>query len=85
MFLAIAVMFFGASFAVTEVDMEIACQPPKFIPDVDKAPTVYYSIDSKQCDKVTGLLIVRVMSEYLRLKLIAYQILYLLAIKSARS
>ena len=56
--LAIVVLFFGVSFAAAEVEMEIACQPPKFIPDVDKAPTVYYSIDSKQCDKVNGLLIV---------------------------
>jgi hypothetical protein len=38
---------------------EIVCNPPKIIPDADKAPSIYYSIDSKQCDKVSNLALVQ--------------------------
>ena len=31
---------------------EEKCNPPKFIPDADNAPLIYYSADSRQCDKV---------------------------------
>jgi hypothetical protein len=33
-------------------EVEIDCSPPKIIPDAEKAPSVYYSMDKKQCDKV---------------------------------
>jgi hypothetical protein len=30
----------------------ILCNPPKLIPDAEKAPLIYYSTDSRHCDKV---------------------------------
>jgi len=41
-------LFIGVVFA----EEDIICHPPKLIPDVDKAPMIYYSIDTQQCDKV---------------------------------
>lgn len=52
LFIFVVVLLFGSVFAKEE----IVCQPPKSIPDVEKAPTVYYSSDSKQCDMVNILI-----------------------------
>jgi hypothetical protein len=30
----------------------VLCNPPKIIPDAEKAPLIYYSTDSTHCDKV---------------------------------
>ena len=47
----VVVLVLLTSISLAEVAEE-KCNPPKFIPDADNAPLIYYSADSRQCDKV---------------------------------
>lgn len=47
--LSLLVILFAEVFCQAEV--AIKCSSPKYIPDADKAPLIYYSPDPKQCDK----------------------------------
>ena len=51
--LLVFVGLLNQSFAVEDVAAPVLCNPPKIIPDAEKAPLIYYSTDSKHCDKVT--------------------------------